>query len=123
MSTEPTSQPTDEPTVQPADEPMVQPTDQPTAEIVDDEPGYVAPTEPIIPMTPTPLPDRRFRTGPSIPTVLWGVIAGLVAAAAITHEVSDVDLNLGIVAPLVLLAAGVVLVVWGIAGFGRPRRT
>jgi hypothetical protein len=88
--------------------------------------GYTAPTTPIIPTSanePTPLAAKQFRSGPSIPTVLWGVIAALVAAGAITREVSGVDLNLGIVAPLVLLSAGVVLVVWGVAGFGRPRRT
>jgi hypothetical protein len=108
------------------EEPTMTPTgsDEVETEVVGS--GYTAPTTPIIPSPasgPTPLPAKQFRSGLSVPTVLWGVIAALVAAGAITREVSDVDLNLGIVAPLVLLAAGVVLVVWGIAGFGRPRRT
>jgi hypothetical protein len=108
------------------DEPTMTPTgnDEAEPEVVGS--GYTAPTTPIIPTSasePSLLPAKQFRSGVSVPTVLWGVIAALVAAGAITREVSDVDLNLGTVAPLLLLAAGVVLVVWGIAGFRRPRRT
>ena len=63
------------------------------------------------------------RRGPSVPTIVWGLLFGLVAAVVIVGQTSEVDLNLEVSAPLALLAAGVVLVVWGIAGLGRSRRT
>jgi hypothetical protein len=63
------------------------------------------------------------RRGPSVPTIVWGVLFGLVAAVVIVGQTSEVDLNLEVSAPLALLAAGVVLVVWGVAGLGRSRRT
>ena len=63
---------------------------------------------------------RRF--GPSVPTVLWGLILALVASLAIVHQVSDVDLNLTVLVPVVLLAVGAALVAWGIAGLARERR-
>ncbi len=56
-----------------------------------------------------------------MPTVLWGLLLGLVAAAAIAHQVSNVDVNLTVGLPLVLLATGAVLVAWGLAGVVRRR--
>jgi hypothetical protein len=59
--------------------------------------------------------------GPSLPTVIWGAIFALIAAGVIAAQTSDVDLNLDVTAPTALLVAGVVLVIWGIAGLGRSR--
>ena len=63
-------------------------------------------------------PERR---GPSVPTVVWGLLFALIAAAVLTAQVSDVNLDLNVTAPTALLIAGVVLVLWGIAGLGRSR--
>ena len=57
-----------------------------------------------------------------MPTVLWGLILAFVASLAIVHQVSDVDINLGVLVPVVLLAVGAALVAWGIAGLARKRR-
>lgn len=82
------------------------------------EPGAARTTmEPAAPAGPA---ERR---GPSVPTIVWGLLFGLVAAVVIVGQTSEVDLNLEVSAPLALLAAGVVLVVWGVAGLGRSRRT
>jgi hypothetical protein len=59
--------------------------------------------------------------GPSVPTVLWGLILALVAGFAIVHQVTDVDLNLAVGVPVVLLATGAALVAWGVAGLFRRR--
>jgi hypothetical protein len=64
---------------------------------------------------------RPEPTGPSVPTVLWGLLLGLVAAAAIAHQVSDVGINLTVGLPVVLLATGAALVAWGLAGVVRRR--
>jgi hypothetical protein len=66
-------------------------------------------------------PARPDPTGPSVPTILWGLLLGLVAAAAIAHQVSDVGVNLTVGLPVVLLATGAVLVAWGLAGVVRRR--
>ena len=71
---------------------------------------------PVGPMTPA-------RRGPSVPTIVWGLLFGLIAAFVMIGQTTDVDLNLEVTGPLALLAAGVVLVVWGVAGLGRSRRT
>jgi hypothetical protein len=86
-----------------------------------------APPAPAAPSSPSTAPavppiEPIRRTGPSVPTVVWGALLALVAAAVISHQVSTVDLNLGLSGPLVLLGAGAALVVWGIAGIGRARR-
>jgi hypothetical protein len=39
------------------------------------------------------------------------------------NQTSNVDLNLDVSAPVALLVAGAVLVIWGIAGIGRSRRS
>jgi hypothetical protein len=73
------------------------------------------------PMTADAPPPRPDPTGPSVPTILWGLLLGLVAAAAIAHQVSDVGVNLTVGLPVVLLATGAVLVAWGLAGVLRRR--
>lgn len=70
--------------------------------------------------TEAPGPRRR---GPSVPTIVLGLLFGLVATIVMVGQNSDVDLNLAVTAPLTLLAAGIVLVGWGVAGLGRARRT
>jgi hypothetical protein len=87
------------------------------------EPG--APTAPGAPGAPEPAdfeaePRRR---SPSVPTIVWGLLFGLIAAAVMVGQVSEVDLNLDVSAPAALLVAGIALVLWGIAGLGRSRRT
>jgi hypothetical protein len=81
--------------------------------------------EPPAPATPEAagIEAEQQRRSPSVPTVVWGLLFGLIAAAVLVGQVSDVDLNLDVSAPLALLVAGVALVVWGIAGLGRSRRT
>jgi hypothetical protein len=74
------------------------------------------PTEPVAPVEPV-------RRGPSVPTIVWGLLFALVAAVVMIGQTSDVDLNLEVSAPVTLLVAGIVLVVWGVAGLGRSRRT
>jgi hypothetical protein len=84
------------------DEPMTDRTTEPTPDAVAD-------------------PPTAARRGPSVPTVVWGLIFALIAAGVIAGQNSDVDLNLDVTAPTALLVAGVVLVLWGIAGLGRSR--
>ena len=121
-----TDGPTEEPTVTaqttridteiPADAPAADPEPAPTG-------GYLPPTTPPLMATATAgagTDTRRF--GPSVPTVLWGLILALVATLAIVHQVSDVDINLAVLVPVVLLAVGAALVAWGIAGLARKRR-
>lgn len=62
-----------------------------------------------------------WRRGPSVPTVVWGLVFAFVAASVLAVELSDVDLNLDVSGPVALLVVGVVLVLWGIAGLGRGR--
>lgn len=66
-------------------------------------------------------PEPAARRGPSVPTIVWGVIFALVAAGVIAAQTTDVNLNLDVTAPAALLVLGVVLVAWGIAGLGRSR--
>lgn len=87
--------------------PVDEPVDEPVADQADDQAHDDAPV----------------RRGPSVPTVVWGLLFTLVAAAVMVNQTSDVDLNLDVSAPVALLVAGAVLVVWGIAGIGRSRRT
>jgi hypothetical protein len=76
-----------------------------------------------VPAPEVPAPEARAaRPGPSVPTVVWGLILALVAAVAIVHQVSDVDINFTIGVPVVLLAVGAALVAWGVAGLARKRR-
>jgi len=65
----------------------------------------------------------RARRGPSVPTIVWGLLFGLIAVVVMIGQTTEVDLNLEVSGPLVLLAAGVVLVIWGVAGLGRSRRS
>jgi hypothetical protein len=91
--------------VEPAAEPAVEPTL-----------GW-----PVTDPEPVAAPEPAARRGPSVPTVIWGLLFALVAAGVIAAQTSDVDLNLDVTAPTALLVAGVVLVLWGIAGLGRSR--
>lgn len=94
---------------------------QPTERSEADAPSVSGPGPAAGPAS-TPVPAQPQRRGPSVPTVVWGLIFALVAAAVIAVQVSDVDLNLDVTGPAVLLVAGAALVVWGIAGLGRARR-
>jgi uncharacterized membrane protein len=69
-----------------------------------------------------PVADPAARTGVSVPTVIWGLVLALIAGAVIAGQVSDRHVDVGVSAPIVLLAAGVVLVLWGVAGIGRAHR-
>jgi hypothetical protein len=110
---------------------MTEPTTDSTTELTRDETTELArdetaelPTdrrEPVLASAPTGPTGPTGPRGPSLPTVIWGVIFGLVAAGVIAAQTSDVDLNLEVTAPTALLVAGVVLVLWGIAGLGRAR--
>jgi hypothetical protein len=135
--TQPTSEPVLEPPEQPADQPADQEAtvdDTALIEIeapadgtaVESDPpptgGYRSPTTPPLAATSgTGVAERGPRSGPSVPTVLWGLILALVAALAIVHQVSDVDINLAVGVPVVLLGVGGALVAWGIAGLARKR--
>ncbi len=79
-------------------------------------------SEPTELLTVVDRPEPSQRLGPSVPTIVWGLIFALIAAAVIGNQVSDVDVNIGLTGPIVLLAAGAVLLVWGVAGIGRTRR-
>jgi hypothetical protein len=87
-----------------------------------DQTDHADPTTPLQWVEPPATPEPAGPRGPSVPTVVWGLVFALFAAAIMTAQVSDVDLNLDVTAPAALLVAGVVLVVWGIAGLGRSRR-
>jgi hypothetical protein len=78
----------------------------------------VEPLEPVELGAPTPV-----RRGPSVPTIVWGLLFALIAAVVMIGQTSEADLNLEVSVPVTLLVAGVVLVVWGVAGLGRSRRT
>jgi hypothetical protein len=96
---------------------------------VSDSTTQIDPTSSAPPEVPAPevpareVPDAPVvRPGPSVPTVVWGLILALVAAVAIVHQVSNVDINFTIGVPVVLLAVGAALVAWGVAGLARKRR-
>jgi hypothetical protein len=96
---------------------------------VSDSTTRIEPTSPVPPettaetTTEVPAPEAPVaRLGPSVPTVVWGLILALVAGAAIVHQVSDVDFNLTVGVPVALLAVGAALVLWGLAGLARKRR-
>jgi hypothetical protein len=94
---------------------------QPTERIQPDAPSVSGPGPAAGPRG-APAEPHAERRGPSVPTVVWGLIFALIATAVIVVQVSDVDLNLDVTGPAVLLVAGAALVVWGIAGLGRARR-
>lgn len=119
----PAATPETEPDTSPANH--QEPTMDDSTAVIENEPtgGYQPPTTPPLVATATAdsaAPGRR--PGPSVPTVLWGLVLALVATLAIVHQVSDVDINLAVLVPVVLLAVGATLVAWGIAGLGRKRR-
>lgn len=63
-------------------------------------------------------------SGPSMATVVWGLVLLAVAALAGISEWTSLDLDPTLVLPAVLLGAGVLLVVSaGVAVVRRPRRT
>jgi hypothetical protein len=107
----PTSNPTSSPSGDATKEYPV--TDQTTP--LPDEPATMQPVE-----LDAPTPIRR---GPSVPTIVWGLLFTLIAAVVMIGQTSEADLNLEVSVPVTLLVAGVVLVVWGVAGLGRSRRT
>ena len=94
-----------------------------------DAPGAPgAPGAPTVPGPPVAPEAADFqaeprRRSPSVPTVVWGLLFGLIAAAVTIGQVWEVDLNLDVSAPAALLVAGIALVLWGLAGLGRSRRT
>jgi hypothetical protein len=104
------------------DQTMPLPDDAATATAAVTEPTEpVKAFEPFQPVEPGgPISVRR---GPSVPTIVWGLLFALIAAVVMIGQTSEVDLNLEVSVPVTLLVAGVVLVVWGVAGLGRSRRT
>lgn len=63
-------------------------------------------------------------SGPSMATVVWGLVLLAIAALAGISEWTSLDLDPTLVLPAVLLGAGVLLVVSaGVAVVRRPRRT
>lgn len=115
MSDPKDEQMTDSTTEIPADSTTEVPTDS-TTEVPTDGMTEFTPGAPSAGM-----PEPAVRRGPSVPTVVWGLIFALIAAGVIASQTSDTDLNLDVTAPTALLVAGVVLVLWGIAGLGRSR--
>lgn len=84
--------------------------------------GYLPPTSPPLLATASDGAGAAARSGPSVPTVLWGLLLAAVAAGAIVHQVSDVDINFTAAVPVALLAIGAALVIWGVAGLAHRRR-
>jgi hypothetical protein len=63
-------------------------------------------------------------SGPSMATVVWGLVLLAIAALAGVSEWTSLDLDPTLVLPAVLLGAGLLLVVSaGAAVVRRPRRT
>jgi hypothetical protein len=98
-------------------------TPEATAELAPEAPAEPPPETVDQPSAAWPMaqPEPAARRGPSVPTVVWGLIFALIAGGVIAAQTSDTDLNLDVTAPTALLVAGVVLVLWGIAGLGRSR--
>ena len=59
--------------------------------------------------------------GVSMPTVVFGLLLGVVAAAALVREVTGRTLDLEAAAPVALLAAGALLVLWAVVGLVRQQ--
>lgn len=66
--------------------------------------------------------DRPARPrGPHAPTLLLGLVALLVAALAIARQVTGFTVSWSGFGPALVIGAGVVLLLVGLAGFARQR--
>ncbi len=79
-------------------------------------------------MSSTAVPDATRPTagpsGPSMATVVWGLVLLAIAALTGVSEWASLDLDPTLVLPAVLLGAGLLLVLSaGVAVVRRPRRT
>ncbi|KRE43872.1 hypothetical protein [Knoellia sp. Soil729] len=70
-------------------------------------------------VAPTPVPE--FRTGPAPVTSLIGLLGLLTAIAVLVSQATDLDIPWGVVGPVVVVGAGVLLVVLGLAGLRGQR--
>lgn len=59
--------------------------------------------------------------GVSMPTVVFGLLLGAVAVAALVQETTGRTLDLEAAAPVALLAAGALLVLWALVGLLRQQ--
>jgi len=57
-----------------------------------------------------------------MPTVVFALLLGAVAATALVREITGRTLDLEAAAPVALLSAGGLLVVWAAVGLARQRR-
>ena len=87
---------------------------QPPAEHLTDQP--VADTA----AWPPPVPDRP--SGPHAPAIVLGLVCLAVAAIVLAQEVGSLNVDWGNVGPLGIVAAGAVLVLFGLAGLLSSRR-
>ena len=67
----------------------------------------------------TPVPE--FRTGPAPVTSVIGLLGLLTAIAVLVSQATDLDIPWGVVGPVVVVGAGVLLVVLGLAGLRGQR--
>ena len=69
---------------------------------------------------PPPIPDRP--SGPHAPAIVLGLVCLAVAAIVLAQEVGSLSVDWGNVGPLGIVAAGAVLVLFGLAGLLSSRR-
>ena len=71
---------------------------------------------------PDPAPARPAPRGVSMPTVVLGLVLAVVAGAVLVRELTGRTLDVELTGPPLLLAAGVVLVLWALVGLARQTR-
>ena len=67
-------------------------------------------------------PARQRPSGPHLPAILLGLACLLIAGIALGQELGDLSIDWGDVGPLGIVAAGVVLVVFGLVSLTVSRR-
>ncbi|WP_309081146.1 hypothetical protein [Zhihengliuella sp.] len=95
----------------------------PTAPHGGDEPAWSRTAAPAPPApTPTPAPAQRpIRRGVPLGTLVFGLASLVVAIALLTNAFLDVAVNPAIVVVLILIGAGAIMVIGGIAATRRRR--
>lgn len=80
-------------------------------------PSYAAPHP--APATQYAVPE--FKTGPAPMTSVVGLLGLLTAIAVLVSQATDLDIPWGVVGPVAVVGAGVLLVVLGLAGLRGQR--
>jgi len=63
----------------------------------------------------------EFKSGPAPTTSVFGLLGLLTAIAVLVTQATDLDIPWGVVGPVAVVGAGVLLVVLGLAGLRGQR--